>query len=93
MMEPKRKWDKKETGQFSEANDSFPDGCFSFLGQDRFSLAHHTQTASMAYTAHYAMDAGGSFLQSKLGRSVNLIFQVNLVPGLRARSFILQETR
>jgi hypothetical protein len=37
MIEPKRKLDKKEKGQLSEANDSFPDGRCSFLGWDRSS--------------------------------------------------------
>jgi hypothetical protein len=56
MREPKRKLDKKETGQLGEANDSVPDGRCSFPGWDRrFSLTHHTHATSMAHTATCAM--------------------------------------
>jgi hypothetical protein len=42
----------------------------------------------MAYTASYAMGSGGCFLETKVGRSVNRIFPVHLVPGLTTRTVL-----
>jgi hypothetical protein len=59
-------------------------------GSDRiFSVPQPVQTSSRAQTASYAVDIGGSFPGSKIGRGMNLSHHLHLVLRLRMREAVL----